>query len=393
MKEAVIVSAARTAIGKAPSGKLSQHRPEDMGATVVNEAIRRAPGLDPKDIEDVIIGCATPEGEQGYQMARVICQRAGLPVEVPGQTVNRFCSSGLQTIALASERIMAGFGEVFVAGGVESMSALSRGGGRLKPNPYLAEEYPAAYTAMGITAENVAKEYNISREDQDAFALRSHQKALAAIAEGHFKDGIVPLDVEVVQLDESGRRKKTTYQFDTDEGPRKDTSLEALARLRPVFKNGGTVTAGTSSQTSDGAAAVVVMERTRAEALGLKPLARFVAFAVAGVPAEVMGIGPIAAVPKALKLAGLELDDIDLIELNEAFAAQALAVVRTLEIDPNKVNVNGGAIALGHPLGATGAILSAKLLGEMKRRHSHYGLVTMCIGGGMGAAGIFENLQ
>ena len=393
MKESVIVSAARTAIGKAPAGKLSQHRPEDMGATVVNEAIRRAPGLDPKEIEDVIIGCATPEGEQGYQMARVICQRAGLPYQVPGQTVNRFCSSGLQTIALASERIMAGFGEVFVAGGVESMSALSRGGGRLKPNPYLAEEYPAAYTAMGITAENVAKEYGVSRADQDAFSLRSHQHAIAAIDSGKFKEEIVPLDVEVVSLDENGQRKQTAYTFASDEGPRRDTSLEALARLRPVFQNGGTVTAGSSSQTSDGAGALVVMERRRAESMGLKPLARFVAFAVAGVPAEIMGIGPIPAVPKALKLAGLDLDDIDLIELNEAFAAQALAVIRTLEIDPDKVNVNGGAIALGHPLGATGAILTAKLLGEMKRRHSHFGLVTMCIGGGMGAAGIFENLQ
>ncbi len=393
MKEAVIVSAARTAIGKAPSGKLSQHRPEDMGATVVNEAIRRAPGLDPKEIEDVIIGCATPESEQGYQMARVICQRAGLPYEVPGQTVNRFCSSGLQTIALASERIMAGFGDVFVAGGVESMSALSRGGGRLKPNPYLAEEYPAAYTSMGITAENVAKEYSVSRADQDEFSYYSHQKAIAAIESGKFKDEIAPLNFEVVSLDEKGKRKQTAYVFDTDEGPRRDTSLEALAKLRPVFQNGGTVTAGSSSQTSDGAGAVVVMERTRAERMGLKPLARFVSFAVAGVPAELMGIGPIAAIPKALKLAGLELDDIDLFELNEAFAAQALAVIRTLEMDMDKINVNGGAIALGHPLGATGAILTAKLLGEMKRRHSKYGMVTMCIGGGMGAAGIFENLQ
>jgi acetyl-CoA acyltransferase len=393
MKEAVIVSAARTAIGKAPSGKLSQYRPEDMGATVVKEAIKRVPGLDPKEIEDVIIGCATPEAEQGYQMARVIGQRAGLPYEVPGQTVNRFCSSGLQTIALASERVMAGFGEVFVAGGVESMSALSRGGGRLKPNPYLAEEYPAAYTSMGITAENVAKEYSVNREDQDAFGYQSHQKAIAAIQSGRFKDEIVPLDVELVQLDEKGKRKKVNYKFDTDEGPRKDTSLEALAKLRPVFQNGGTVTAGTSSQTSDGAGAVVVMERSRAEAMGVKPLARFVSFAVAGVPAELMGIGPIAAIPKALKLAGLTLDEIDLFELNEAFAAQALAVIRALEIDMDKINVNGGAIALGHPLGATGAILTAKLLGEMKRRQSKYGMVTMCIGGGMGAAGIFENLQ
>jgi acetyl-CoA acyltransferase len=393
MKEAVIVSGARTAVGKAPAGKLTSYRPEDMGATVVKEALKRAPGLDAKEIEDVIIGCATPESEQGYQMARVISQRAGLPYEVPGQTVNRFCSSGLQTIALASERIIAGFGEVFVAGGVESMSALSRGGGRLKPNPYLAEEYPAAYTAMGITAENVAKEYSVSREDQDAFGLRSHQKAIAAIESGRFKDEIVPLDVEVIELDAQGKRKRNAFKFDTDEGPRKDTSAEALARLRPVFKNGGTVTAGTSSQTSDGAAAVVVMERSRAESLGLKPLVRFVSFAVAGVPAEVMGIGPIAAIPKALKLAGLTLDDIDLFELNEAFAAQALAVIRTLEMDQEKINVNGGAIALGHPLGATGAKLTVQLINEMKRRKSKYGMVTMCVGGGMGAAGIFENLQ
>jgi len=393
MKEAVIVSAARTAIGKAPSGKLKNYRPEDMGAAAVKEALNRAPGLDPLEIEDCIIGCATPESEQGFNMARVVAQRAGLPYQVPAQTVNRFCSSGLQTIALASERVMAGFGEVLLAGGVESMSALSTTGGRMRPNPYLAEEYPAAYTAMGITAENLAKEYNVSREDADAFSYRSHQNAIAAIAAGKFKNEIVPLNVEVVELDENGKRKATTFKFDTDEGPRKDTSLEVLAKLRPVFKNGGTVTAGNSSQTSDGSGIVIVMERKRAEALGLKPLARFVSFAVAGVPAEIMGIGPVAAVPKALKLAGLSLDDIDLIELNEAFAAQALAVIRTLEMDMDRVNVNGGAVALGHPLGATGAILTAKLIGEMKRRKSKYGMVTMCIGGGMGAAGIFENLQ
>ncbi len=393
MKEAVIVSSVRTAIGKAPAGKLARYRPEDMGATVVKEAIARAPGLDPKEIEDVIIGCATPEGEQGYQMARVICQRAGLPTEVPGQTVNRFCSSGLQTIALASERIIAGFGEVFVAGGVESMSASAQGGGRFKPNPYLAEEYPAAYTSMGITAENVADKYNVNRADSDEFSFHSHQKAIAAIEGGKFKNEIVPLQVEYVDLDENGKRRARNYTFDTDEGPRKDTSLEALAKLRPVFKNGGTVTAGSSSQTSDGAGAAVVMERGRAEALGLKPLARFVAFAVGGVPAEIMGIGPVVAIPKALKLAGLTLDQIDLFELNEAFSAQALAVIRTLEMDMDKINVNGGAVALGHPLGATGAILTAKLINEMKRRQSKYGMVTMCIGGGMGAAGIFENLH
>ena len=393
MKEAVIVSAVRTAVGKAPAGKLSRYRPEDMGAVVVKEAINRATGLDPKEVEDVIIGCAAPEAEQGYQMARVICQRAGLPHDVPGQTVNRFCSSGLQTIALASERVMAGFGEVFVAGGVESMSALSQGGGRLKPNPYLAEQYPAAYTAMGITAENVAEQYNINRADSDEFSFHSHKKAVAAIESGKFKDEIVPLDVEMVELDDNGKRRARSYKFDTDEGARKDTSLEALAKLRPVFKNGGIVTAGSSSQTSDGAGAVVVMERQHAESMGLKPLVRFLSFAVGGVPAEIMGIGPVVAVPKALKLAGLTLDQIDLIELNEAFAAQALAVIRTLELDMDRINVNGGAVALGHPLGATGAILTAKLINEMKRRKSKYGMVTMCIGGGMGAAGIFENLQ
>ncbi|MBI3733267.1 MAG: acetyl-CoA C-acyltransferase [Chloroflexi bacterium] len=393
MKEAVIVSGARTAVGKAPGGKLKSYRPDDMAAMVIKEAVARAPGLDANEIEDVIIGCATPEAEQGSNVARVAAQRAGLPYTVPGQTVNRFCSSGLQTIALAAERVMAGFGDVFVAGGVESMSCMPMGGNVRKPNPYLAEEYPAAYTSMGITAENVAKEYGISREDADAFALRSHQNAVAAIQSGKFKDGIVPIDVEVVELDESGKRRRTTFTFNTDEGPRKDTSLEALARLRPVFRNGGTVTAGNASQTSDGAAAVVVMERGKAESLGLKPLARFVSFAVAGVPPEIMGIGPVAAVPKALKLAGLDLDDIDLIELNEAFAAQALAVIRTLEMDLDKVNVNGGAIALGHPLGATGAKLTVQLLGEMKRRNARYGMVTMCVGGGMGAAGIFENLQ
>ncbi len=393
MKEAVLTSAVRTAVGKAPHGKLKSYRPDDMLAVVVKETIARSTGLDPKEVEDVVAGTATPEAEQGANVARVAAQRAGLPYTVAGLTINRFCSSGLQSIALAAERIMVGAAEVMVAGGVESMSAIPMGGHIRKPSPYLATEYPAAYTSMGITAENVAKEYSVSREDQDAFALRSHQHALAAIAAGKFKDEIVPLDVEVVELDENGKRKVTSYKFDTDEGPRKDTSLEALAKLRPVFRNGGTVTAGNSSQTSDGAAAVVVMERKRAEAMGLKPLARFVSFAVAGVPAEIMGIGPVAAVPKALKLAGLELDDIDVIELNEAFAAQALAVIRTLEMDLDKVNLNGSAIALGHPLGATGAILATKLLGEMKRRNAKYGMVTMCVGGGMGAAGIFENLQ
>jgi acetyl-CoA acyltransferase len=392
-QEAVIVSAVRTAVGKAPRGALRNTRPEVMGATVVAEAVRRAEGLDPALIEDVIIGCAFPEGKQGMQMARIIALAAGLPHSVPGQTVNRFCSSGLQTIALAAEQIMAGFGDVIVAGGVESMSSVPQGGLNFTAEPGLAVEYPAVYTGMGLTAENVARQYEVKREDQDAFALQSHQRAAEAIQSGKFAAEIVGLPLAEVWLDEDGRSQSRAAVFDTDEGVRYDTSLAGLAKLKPVFKAGGTVTAGNSSQTSDGAAAVVVMSRRAAEAAGLKPLARFVAFAVAGVPPEVMGIGPVAAIPKALKLAGLSLSDIDLIELNEAFAAQSLAVIRQMEIDPAIANVNGGAIALGHPLGATGAKLTTQLVHEMARRGSRYGMVTMCIGGGMGAAGIFENLQ
>jgi acetyl-CoA acyltransferase len=392
MREAVIVSAARTAVGKAPRGALNGTRPDDMAAAAIKAVVERAPGLDPKEIEDVVVGCAMPEAEQGLNMARAALLRADLPVEVPGQTVNRFCSSGLQTIALAAQQIMTGMGDVVVAGGAESMSMVPMSGHHFAPNPEIAELNPDLYLGMGLTAENVAKQYGVSRADQDAFALRSHQRAIAAIDAGRFKDEVVPLKVEKVWF-EGGRSQRAAFTFDTDEGPRRDTSADALARLKPVFAANGTVTAGNSSQTSDGAAAVLLMSREKADALGLTPLARFVSFAVAGVPPEIMGIGPVAAVPKALKLAGLTLDQIDLIELNEAFAAQALAVIRALEIDEEKVNVNGGAIALGHPLGCTGAKLTVQLLNELKRRGGRYGMVTMCIGGGMGAAGIFERLD
>ncbi len=392
MTEAVIVSTARTAVGKAPRGKLRTTRPDDLAASVVKAALQRAEGLRPEDVDDVIIGCALPEGEQGLNMGRIAVLRAGLPDAIPAMTVNRFCSSGLQTIALAAQQVMAGWGQVIIAGGAESMSLVPMVGFHFAPNPYLALEYPGVYLSMGLTAENVAREYSVTREDQDKFAWRSHQRALAAQDAGKFKDEIVPLDVNQVEPSDGGT-KTQKYIFAADEGPRRDTSMEALAGLKPVFQDRGTVTAGNSSQTSDGAAAVVVMERQRAAALGLKPLVRMVSFAVAGVPPEMMGIGPIAAVPKALKLAGLKLEDVGLIELNEAFAAQAVAVARQLEMDEDRVNVNGGAIALGHPLGATGAKLTVQLINEMKRRRVQFGMVTMCIGGGMGAAGIFENLS
>ncbi len=391
MREAVIVSAVRTAVGKAPRGALRSVHPTDLAATVIRSAVERVPGLDPKEIDDVILGCAMPEAEQGLNMARIALLRAGLPTDVPGQTVNRFCASGLQTIALAAQQVMSGMGDVIVAGGAESMSSVPMGGHHFAPNPAMAEMSPEVYLGMGLTAENVARRYEISREDQDAFALRSHQRAIAAIDAGLFKDEIVPIDVEHVWF-ENGRVQRSTMIFDTDEGPRRDTSAEALAKLKPVFAVNGTVTAGNSSQTSDGAAAVVVMSREKADALGVKPLARFVSFAVAGVPPDIMGIGPVAAIPKALKQAGLTIDQIDLIELNEAFAAQALAVIRALELDEEKVNVNGGAIALGHPLGCTGAKLTVQILHELRRRGGRYGLITMCIGGGMGAAGIVEML-
>ena len=392
MQEAVIVSAARTAIGKANRGSLRDVHTADLAAAAIKEVVARAPGLNVKEIEDVILGCAMPEAEQGLNMGRIAALRAGLPHDVPGQTVNRFCASGLQTIALAANQIMTGQADVLIAGGAESMSLVPMSGFHYAPNPELAEVTPDVYLGMGLTAENVAKQYGISREDQDKFALRSHQLAAAAIAAGKFKEEIVPFEVERVWF-EGGERRRETKLFDTDEGPRRDTSLEALAKLKPVFAVGGSVTAGNASQTNDGAAAVLMMSREKAEALGLKPLARFISFAVGGVPPEVMGIGPIVAVPKALKLAGLEIGDIDLFELNEAFAAQALAVSRHLEIDEDKLNVNGGAIALGHPLGCSGAKLTVQLLNELKRRNGRYGLVTMCVGGGMGAAGVFERLD
>ena len=392
MREAVIVSAVRTAVGKAKKGTLANYRPEDMGGAVVAEAVKRAEGLDPAEIDDVIIGCAMPEGSQGLNMGRNVALRAGLPQSVAAQTVNRFCSSGLQTIALGAQQIMAGMGEVIVAGGVESMSAVPMTGFQFRPNPWLVEHMPELYLNMGLTAENVAREFSVSREAQDEFSARSHENALAAIAAGKFTDEIIPLEVEQVSL-EAGQRVSQTLTFDTDEGPRPGSTVEALSKLKPAFHVKGTVTAGNASQMSDGAAAVVLMSREKAEALGLKPLARFVSFAVGGVRPEIMGIGPVAAIPKALKYAGLTLDKIDLVELNEAFAAQAVAVIREMELDPERVNVNGGAIALGHPLGATGTKLTTQLLYELKRRGSKYGMVTMCIGGGMGAAGIFENYQ
>ena len=394
MKEAVIVAAARTAVGKSGKGSLRTTRPDDLAALVIQDVLKRAPGVEASQIEDVIMGCAMPEAEQGMNGARIAAMRAGLPHEVAGQTVNRFCSSGLQTIALASQQIMTGMGKAILAGGVESMSMVPMSSNKFMANPWLASNYPAAYTSMGITAENVARQFNITRADQDAFALRSHQRATAAIQGGKFKQEITPAPVELTEI-EIGSCKRVTrsFTFDTDEGPRADTTLEALAKLRPVFHVKGTVTAGNSSQTSDGAAVALVMEREEALRLGLKPLARFVGFAVGGVPPDVMGIGPIAAIPKVLKLTGLNVSDIDLIELNEAFAAQSLAVVRELGLDENKVNVNGGAIALGHPLGCSGAKLTVQLIHELQRRGGRYGMVTMCIGGGMGAAGIFENLQ
>jgi acetyl-CoA acyltransferase len=392
MREAVIVSIARTAVGKAPRGTLRNTRPDDMAAAVIQEILRRVPGLDPNEIEDVILGCAMPEGEQGNNVARVASLRAGLPVTCSAMTVNRFCSSGLQAIALAAERIMAGFAEVIVAGGTETMSMIPMGGNRFSPNPYLMEHYPDAYLNMALTAENLVRKYSITREQQDQFALRSHQRALEAVAAGKFKEEIVPLEVVEVGLDGKDKPQTRKIIFDTDEGPRADTSLAALAKLKPVFHARGTITAGNASQMADGAAAAVVMSMERAKALGAKPLARFVSYATAGTLPEEMGIGPVFAIPKALKLAGLKLADIELIELNEAFAAQALAVIRLAELDLEKTNVDGGAVALGHPLGCTGAKLTATLLGEMKRRNTRYGMVTMCVGGGMGAAGVFERL-
>ncbi len=392
MQDAVIVAGARTAVGRAHRGSLRTVRPDDLAAEVIKAVVERTPGLDPETIDDVILGCAMPEAEQGLNIARIATLRAGLSHKVPAQTVNRFCSSGLQTIALAAQQIMAGMGDAIIAGGAESMSMVPMSGNVFAPNPTLAEIHPEVYIGMGLTAENIAQEYKISREDQDEFALRSHQKASAAIQAGTFRGQIVPINVETSMVDERGQLQSKRFVFDTDESVRPDTSLEGLAKLRPVFAASGSVTAGNSSPTNDGAAAVMLMSRARAAELGLTPLARFVSFAVAGVPPEVMGIGPIAAIPKALKLAGLTADDLDLIELNEAFAAQSLAIIRTLGLPADRINVNGGAIALGHPLGCSGAKLTVQLLEELRVRGGRYGMVTMCIGGGMGAAGIFERL-
>jgi acetyl-CoA acyltransferase len=390
MRDAVVVSAVRTAVGKAPKGTLRATRPDEMGAAVIREALRRAEGVEPAEVEDVIMGCAMPEAEQGMNVARAAATRAGLPVDTSAMTINRFCSSGLQAIAIAADRIRTGSAEVIVAGGLETMSLIPMGGHVIRPNPYLVEHYPDFYLNMGLATENVARKYGVSREEQDAFSLRSHRRAASAQDAGKFDDEIVPLAVTLEELDGRGRKQRREVVFDRDEGVRRDTSEEGLAKLRPAFHAGGTITAGNASQMSDGAAAVVVMSEDRARELGLRPLARFVAYATAGCPPEEMGIGPVHAIPKVLKIAGLTQDQIDVIELNEAFAAQSLAVIRTLDLDPDKVNVNGGAIALGHPLGCTGAKLTATVLRELERRRGRYAMVTMCVGGGMGAAGIFE---
>src|SRR5690349_1324113 len=391
MKDAVIVSAVRTAVGKAPKGTLRDTRPDDLGAAAIKEAIARVPGLEASEIEDVIMGCAMPEAEQGMNVARAAAIRAGLPVGTSAMTINRFCSSGLQSIAMAADRIKTGAAEVIVAGGLETMSMIPMGGHIIRPNPYLVEHYPDFYLNMGLATENVERKFEVTREEQDDFALRSHTRAAAALDARKFKDETVPLHVVLEDLDEKGKKQRREVVFDKDEGVRRDTSAEGLAKLKPAFHVKGTITAGNASQMSDGAAAVV-MSDSRARTLGAKPMARFIAYATAGCPPEEMGIGPVFAIPKVLKLAGLTLNDIDLIELNEAFAAQSLAVIKTLGLDPEKVNVNGGAIALGHPLGCTGAKLTASILRELERRNGRYGMVTMCVGGGMGAAGIFERI-
>ena len=393
MKDAVIVSAVRTPVGKAKRGGLATVRPDEMAAAVIQELLKRTPDLDPVQVEDVVIGCAFPEGEQGLNMARMIALRAGLPDSVPAETINRYCASGVQSIAHVAYAIQSGQIETGIAGGAESMTMVPMAGYKFSPNPHFAQDLPHYYTNMGLTAENVSGKYGISREDQDEFSLKSHQKASQAVNSGSFDPELVSLDVEVTELDGNEQPVKQSFTVTRDEGPRADTNMGALSKLKPAFKEGGTVTAGNSSQMSDGAAAVMVMSAERAQQLGLTPLARFVSFAAGGVPPELMGIGPIVAIPKALKLAGLTLNDINLIELNEAFAAQSLAVIRTLEMDESKVNVNGGAIALGHPLGCTGTKLTTQLIYEMGRRKARYGMVTMCVGGGMGAAAIFENLQ
>jgi acetyl-CoA acyltransferase len=421
MPEAVIVSALRTPVGRAYKGSLRSTRPDDLAALAIKEALARVPGIDPKEIDDVILGCAMPEGEQGMNVARIAALRAGLPVETSAMTVNRFCSSGLQAIAIAAERIRGGAAEIIVAGGTESMSLVPMGGNKISPNPWLVDHYPDAYINMGLGTENIARKFGISREQADEFSASSHKKALAAIAAGNFKDETIPVEVKITSLPTNGngisssvsgsgsaaaqssrgvaaksrpvKPSTQTFTFDTDELPRADTSLEVLAKLKPAFHAKGSVTAGNSSPMSDGAAATVVMSDARAKSLGLTPLARFVAYATAGCPPEEFGLGPVFAIPKALKLAGLSLSDIAVIELNEAFAAQSLAVIQQAGLDPARVNPNGGAIALGHPLGCTGAKLSATLIRDLQRKNARYGMVTMCIGGGMGAAGIFERLS
>jgi acetyl-CoA acyltransferase len=392
MEDAVVIDCLRTAVGKSGRGTLRNTRPDDMAASVISRLLEKYPQVPKDEVDDVILGCAMPEGEQGMNMARIALLRAGLPDIVPGVTINRFCSSGLQAIAMAAERIRSGGAQIMIAGGSESMSLITTAGAKFAPNPWFVDHHPEIYMGMGLTAERLQKKYNISREDQDAFAYRSHTNALNAQAEGKFLEEIVPLTVSRNDLD-NGHMHHRESVFAKDEGPRPDTSPEALAKLKPVFHAQGTVTAGNSSQTSDGAAAALVMSACRARELGLRPMARFVSFAAAGVPPEIMGIGPVVAIPKALAMAGLKLDDIGIIELNEAFAVQALAVIRAAGLDLEKVNVNGGAVALGHPLGCTGAKLTATILREMKRRNARYGMVTMCVGGGPGAAGIFESMN
>lgn len=391
MTEAVIIDCVRTAVGKSQRGTLRNTRPDDMAAACIRALVERYPQVPPDEIDDVILGCAMPEAESGTNMARIACLRAGLPDQVTGMTINRFCSSGLQSIAMAAERIRAGGAQIILAGGAESMSLIPGPGNKFAPNPWLVDHRPETYIGMGLTAENVRVKYNVSREDSDAFSLRSHQNALRAQGEGLFNDEIVPLEISSTTL-VNGKAASSTKTFAVDEGPRADTSLEALAKLKPVFHTEGTVTAGNSSQTSDGAALALVMSESKARELGLKPKARFVSFSTGGVPPEIMGIGPVVAIPKALALAGLKIDDIGVIELNEAFACQALAVIRQGNLPAERVNPNGGAVALGHPLGATGAKLTASILREMERRQHRYGMVTMCVGGGQGAAGIFERM-
>jgi acetyl-CoA acyltransferase len=392
MPEAVIIDCLRTAIGKAPRGTLRTTRPDDLAATVIRALLEKYPQVPKEDIEDVILGCAMPEGEQGSNMARIAALRAGLPVTTSGVTINRFCSSGLQAIAMAADRIRSGSAHIMLAGGAESMSMIPMGGNKPSPNPWFVDHQPAVYMNMGLTAEQVQRRYGVTREDSDAFAYRSHRNALQAQAEGKFADEIVPVVVETTAINGNGKPHTTETTFSKDEGPREDTSVEALGKLKPVFHTSGTVTAGNSSQMSDGAAVALVMSDRKAKELGLTPKARFVSFATGGVPPEIMGIGPVVAIPKALALAGLKLDDIGVIELNEAFAVQALSVMRAAGLDPEKVNPNGGAIALGHPLGCTGAKLTASILREMERTNARYGLVTMCVGGGQGAAGIVERI-